>query len=420
MSEDEPLLVFLVSPDPQTRAGLGSQMHNFGLSVAVVDDAGAVLDQVAERVPVAVVMELIDGAAAELAALTDLCAAGGESVPVFVVAGVDDFDLRLATSRAGAAGYFIRPVPVAQLVHYINTSLEVRTAAPVRVMLVDDQRSMAELFGAVLRHHGMEVLTLEDPRDVPQAIYEFTPDLLVTDIHMPHCSGWELARILRQKDSNAWLPIVFLTVEQATQENQVTGFHFGGDYFLHKGVPHDLFAATVRSRALQARRVRSQVTNDSMTGLLKHSVMLEILRHEAAGAKRDGRPLSLALVDLDNFKSVNDRYGHSVGDMVILAAAQALKTSLRGSDRVGRYGGEEFVVLLPDTDADNARIPIDRTREKFGAIVHDGPSGPFQVTFSAGIAQYRPGQDLAELLDAADDALYEAKEAGRDRVVLAS
>jgi diguanylate cyclase (GGDEF)-like protein len=158
---------------------------------------------------------------------------------------------------------------------------------------------------------------------------------------------------------------------------------------------------------------------DSLTGLLNHARLADRLALELERCRRTGGEISFALVDLDRFKEVNDRHGHPAGDRVLRAAAHALAAGLRRTDIVGRYGGEEFGLILLDTPPDEARRTLDQIRESFGALRFEAGRMPFNVTFSAGVAGSRqfPSADL--LVRAADEGLYEAKATGRDKVALA-
>ena len=156
-----------------------------------------------------------------------------------------------------------------------------------------------------------------------------------------------------------------------------------------------------------------------MTGLANHSKCKEYLETEWERAERQGKPLAFAMIDIDEFKGVNDTYGHWTGDMVITSLAKVLRQRLRKTDIVGRYGGEEFVVILPETDGPTAFAILDKIRDRFSRIHHASGDVGFFVTFSCGIATYPAAGDQARLTTAADEALYEAKRSGRNRVVSA-
>ena len=165
--------------------------------------------------------------------------------------------------------------------------------------------------------------------------------------------------------------------------------------------------------------LRSFMVRDSLTGLLNHTAIKDLLEGEVAGTIRLKKPLSFAMIDIDHFKQVNDSYGHPVGDRVIKSLARLLKQRLRTSDLVGRYGGEEFAVVLVDADRMTAMKVLDTIRNDFSQLRHLAGGIEFSVTFSCGIADVSQFPDATKLSDAADKALYKAKHAGRNRVMLA-
>jgi len=188
--------------------------------------------------------------------------------------------------------------------------------------------------------------------------------------------------------------------------------------------PGDLVAGQQIGAAIEnARRyreARQMAETDALTGFFNQRYFHETLRRESLRAQRYDRRLALVIVDLDDFKAVNDRHGHAVGDEVLVGIASLLRSRLRPRDSAGRIGGEEFLLLLPNTDADGARAVVDRLRE---AAAHCAPSAAqpaLRVTFSAGVAAAAAGETVEALYARADQALYLAKAAGRDRCVVSS
>jgi diguanylate cyclase (GGDEF)-like protein len=193
----------------------------------------------------------------------------------------------------------------------------------------------------------------------------------------------------------------------------------GGDEFLTKPISPEHLISAVVGRAERMKIIRSLMIKDGMTGLYNHSTIKEYLGTMIAQARRQGTDVGFAMIDLDNFKRVNDTYGHLVGDQVLVTIARLLRQRLRSSDVVGRYGGEEFAVILPDCDITLAVSLIDQLRESFGSIRFPVGDTPFSVTFSAGVAAFSSYNDEFSLCKAADEALYQAKNEGRNRVEMA-
>jgi diguanylate cyclase (GGDEF)-like protein len=219
-------------------------------------------------------------------------------------------------------------------------------------------------------------------------------------------------------DAYLSLPIVFLSVE-ADFDRQLAAMRLGGDEFLTKPILPAQLTSVVRSRVERYRTLRALMVQDSLTGLANHSRLHQLLATEVARAARHQRAFSLAMIDVDHFKQVNDRHGHPTGDRVLQALARFLRQRLRQTDVVARYGGEEFAVVLSNTDGANAFTVIDRLRSQFAALVHESDKGEsFSATFSAGVAAFTGKCTAREMILTADRALYEAKGQGRDRVVL--
>jgi len=250
-----------------------------------------------------------------------------------------------------------------------------------------------------------------------EALADFKPELILMDVYMPVCSGLELARLIRQQEAYLGIPIVFLSSE-TNLEKQFTAMRMGGDDFLTKPIQEQHLVSSVAVRAERARLLNALMVQDSLTGLLKHTMIKEQLAQELSRAKREQSALSFAMIDIDKFKLVNDHYGHMMGDRVIKSLARLLKQRLRKSDRIGRYGGEEFAVVLPNCDPDSAAKLLNKIRADFSELrfLHEGKE--FSVTFSTGIAGFPAYENADELNQAADEALYEAKHQGRNRIVV--
>jgi diguanylate cyclase (GGDEF)-like protein len=305
-----------------------------------------------------------------------------------------------------------------RLVDRIDSLHQRRDARPYRVLLIDDDDELAGHFAAVLIQHGFEVETLAHPRATLERIDGFRPDLVLLDLYMPECSGPELARVIRMREDWLALPIVFLSAE-TDYDLQLLASSEGADDFLVKPISDSQLVAAVRARCERSAQLAELMFRDSLTGLLKHSRIKEQLLQEVGRAVRHGRALCVAMIDIDHFKRVNDTHGHSVGDQVIRALAQLLRQRVRRIDSIGRYGGEEFLLLLPQCNIGDARVLLEDIRERFFSLRFQGANGQFVVSLSAGIASTDTAEHAADLLEQADQALYRAKDGGRNQIVLA-
>ncbi|MEO6421219.1 MAG: diguanylate cyclase, partial [Candidatus Nitrotoga sp.] len=304
------------------------------------------------------------------------------------------------------------------LVDKLDNLILVKPPAPYRVMIVDNLESLTAYYATVLEQAGMVVKVINNPVDVIIQMLEFAPDLILLDLYMPKCSGLELAKVIRQFDAFVSIPIVFLSAE-SDLDIQLFAIGLGGDDFLTKPIQPQHLISSVTSRIRRSLILRSFMVRDSLTGLLNHTSIQDHLDHEIVRSKRQGTPLAYAMVDIDYFKQVNDTYGHQVGDRVIKSLSRLLKQRLRRTDIVGRYGGEEFAVILSNADGIAAMEVLDIIREDFSRLRHLANGKEFLVTFSCGIADVCYFSDLSKLGAAADKALFKAKLAGRNQVVLA-
>lgn len=346
-----------------------------------------------------------------------LCRAMPPGRPTVLLASDIGFDLRLAAARAGIKAILKRPVDPVELLGCLKDLDATAVRDRLSVVLVDDDRLTADLNAEILRASGIDVAVVYDPRDAVEAIEQVLPDLVLMDLRMPGVDGLELAQAIRLSRELMAIPIVFLSVEH-DEERQSAARRVGGDDFLQKPVDPRKLATHIKLRANRAKALRAMGERDGLTGLLDHSRFRERLTHEVSHGRRHGGALSLAMIDLDRFKAVNDRHGHLMGDQVLRTFAQLLTGTLRSSDVVGRCGGEEFGVILRNTEAHTACSVIDKLRERFGATRFEIGGSELTVSFSAGVASSESGQASAtDLLVAADRALYAAKAAGRNRVV---
>lgn len=290
---------------------------------------------------------------------------------------------------------------------------------PLRVLIIDDSRTQALHTERVLSYAGMTTRSLSDPIRAMAELADFQPDLIILDLYMPTCSGPELAKVIRHNDRYVSVPIIFLSAEDDL-DKQLDAMSEGADDFLTKPISSRQLITTVRNRAARARYLKSRMIRDSLTGLYNHTHILQLLEDCSLRARREGQPLSFAMLDIDHFKKINDRHGHPMGDRVIKSLALFLKQRLRKTDLIGRYGGEEFAIVMPDTTLEAACRVLDEIRQRFAEVLYPAQPQDLQCTFSAGVVQLNETLDALTMASSADEALYRAKHAGRNRVMQAT
>ena len=418
-STKDKLLVGIVEDDADLVRELETVLTSFGYRSQIHTSLDAARASVSADRPDVWVLDLglPEGslAGADLAMLLK-----GRPVPpaVAFISARGDFQARLAAARAGGSGYFIKPLDNTSLVDWIDRATHRHKESPYSVLIVDDDIELAGYHATLLRATGMLVTLEHNPHHVMEALSRATPDLILMDLHMPGCSGLDVAAVIRQQESYLGLPIVYLSSESDVAQQQVA-MQVGADDFLMKPITPERLVAAVRQRAERARRLNLLMSTDSLTGLLKHVKLKEQLAIELMRARRNQTPLAFVMLDMDHFKHINDTYGHLSGDRVIKSLAHLLKQRLRRSDSIGRYGGEEFAAILPGCGLAGARDVVEDIRHRFADLRFGQSNAEFSVTLSAGIATFPDIDDAEAVIRAADKALYAAKQGGRNRVCLA-
>ncbi|WP_043110315.1 GGDEF domain-containing response regulator [Polycyclovorans algicola] len=410
--------VDVLEDDPSILSILTSALRSFGYVVEGHSSVEALEASLSQRRPDAMIVDVHLGAGGNgLALLESLQDQRYPPIPTLVITTRDDFAHRLRAVRAGAVGFFSKPVDLPQLENRLELCFDDYRGEPFRVVAVDDDPMLLARYQLVLGRAGVGVYPVSDPEQLHETLNSVVPDLLLLDVQMPGCTGAELAQMVRFDERWIGLPIIYVSAE-SDLGLQTAAMVRGGDEFMIKPINDAILVATVLSRSRRSRALANALARDSLTGLLKHGSAKEQLAQALSRATRSGQPCAVAMIDLDHFKRINDTHGHAVGDKVIRSLASLLKNSLRKDDIVGRYGGEEFLVVMNNIDAAAAADKLDRLREQFSVLDFQGVDGLFRVSFSGGVSDSRRFPDVADVLVKADAALYRAKAAGRDRMAV--
>ncbi|GIW74262.1 MAG: diguanylate cyclase response regulator [Phycisphaerales bacterium] len=302
-----------------------------------------------------------------------------------------------------------------------NEPISNRTHRP-KVLVVDDSPLVHRLLKARLRDENIELHHAHGGEEALRFVAENDVATMLLDLNMPGMDGFEVLRHIGGKEESATMPIIVLSGQQEAQD-KIMAFALGAMDYITK--PFDL--AELRARLRSALRIHRLVRMlseraqlDGLTGLWNRSHLDERLAQLVASAERSDRPLSVALLDLDHFKSINDNYGHPAGDAALQGVADVIATTVRGADVPCRYGGEEFAILMPETTPDQARALCERIRQAIeGRTWSSHPDR--RITISVGVcgAEGACGMSPSQWLARADEALYQAKDGGRNRVVVA-
>ncbi len=317
--------------------------------------------------------------------------------------------------RAGANVCIPAEFKLADILSRILDLVESREQETQRVLIVEDSRTAIAHIQRTLELHGIDSRAISTPLSLLQAAADYRPHAILMDMHMPFCNGVEVTRALRQIPEFQTVPVIYLSGETDISQ-QVEALRLGGDQFLTKPANPIVLAAVVKTKIERYRDMQRFGRHDSLTGLLNHSAAKEQLEQML----RRTQPVSqitVAMIDIDCFKSVNDNYGHPVGDQVIRSLAWLLRGRLRNTDLIGRYGGEEFIVALNDISLIQAVPLLDRLRNYFSQLPHAHARGALHASFSCGVAATPAFLTGSSLIEAADQALLQAKRHGRNRVV---
>ncbi|MBC7792135.1 MAG: diguanylate cyclase [Clostridia bacterium] len=411
-------IVFALTCNLELVRDLTTQGRDLGYAVVHVRESNELIERARVRVPSAVLIDMQDRSP-EMMLRT---MAAMRTLP-----GTENSTAALLESAAGPVPEAIATHAGASLRLPNGTNVDVIAAAvgrliasrpqQTRVLVVDDDPTFGQLVLAVLGPRGIAARHLTDPTKIFDTLEELNPDLVLLDMMMPQAHGLEVCKQIRANGKWRHLSVLFLT-GQSDIEQRIAGFRAGADDYLVKPVVNEELLARVEVRVERAKLMRDRADRDALTGLALRRAFIQQLEARIGESKRFKRPLSLALINLDHFKKINDQYGHLVGDHVLAAMGQLLGTRLRTEDLRGRWGGEELVLGLPNTPAPMAREVLSRLLDE---LVHtpfktdDGRQ--FEVSFSAGVAAYgEDGETTESLLRVADTRLYAAKQAGRKRV----
>ncbi|MEL6779223.1 MAG: response regulator [Cyanobacteria bacterium J06597_16] len=368
------------------------------------------------------------------------CQAARPAIPTIVLTTAASFENRVRVARLGVTVLLQTPATPTEVLEAAAQVLQQGAPPAAKLLVVDDDPAMLTLLQDTLQPWGFRLQLLSSPQQFWQTLERFEPDLLLLDVSMPEINGFDLCQVIRSAPRWQEMPVLFMSGYSDAETIQQV-FSVGADDYIRKPIIAPELVARVLGWLNRARTRRLRADVDSLTGIANRQKSTQLLTRMLGLAKRQGETLCFAVVDFDHFKQVNDQYGHPMGDRVLRRFGERLRETFRTEDVVGRWGGEEFVVGLYGINREEGTERL-RTflqtwqqetfiRSELGAVtdaVADAQPSPetlssqraaptFKMTFTAGVAMYpQDGTALQELYRAADEALYHAKAAGRNRI----
>ncbi|KTD46241.1 regulatory protein (GGDEF domain) [Legionella quateirensis] len=413
----EKKVIYILEQDEILSRHLYESLIQIDYEPFLIQDLITLRRAVEEKVPVAIILDTHYLKDNGIETILDLQKEQAIPIQLLCILPNEDIKPRLEAIRAGCTAFFQKPVDVIQLTQILNYKCSTIADESYRILIIDDSESLAEYYSLILNQAGMNARAITNPLCLLKELESFKPNLLLMDVYMPECTGFELAAVLRQESRYTKIPIIFLSTED-DKDKKLFAISLGGDDFLTKPISPQHLISAVRSRSKRASILNYYMTTDSLSGLLNHSSILNQLDIQLAKARQEHLPLSFIMVDIDHFKKINDSFGHPVGDMVIKKLSSMFLSRIRSQDHVGRYGGEEFALILPGSTPYHSKTIADNLREQFSQCRFIIENEHFSVTFSAGISFFDGLKSGSTIIEQADQALYQAKQLGRNLVVI--
>jgi len=406
-------LLLVADDDPRARQIIVEAQRR-GLASALAPDVGSARRLIALRTPGIVLLDL--ALSEDVDASLRLLKEAASERPVLVIIDPEQSVDRVEIARRGGRGFLPQSLTAIEAVDAVISLRQRRRPAGTRVLAVDDDPVMLVAIDAALDGAGLDVRTCVDPTRFWAVLEEHQPDLLVLDFDMPGITGPELCRSLRNDERWEGLPVLFLA-STSSPESIRAMFDAGADDCVPKPFVGPELLARIFSRLERVARYRALADVDSLTGALNRRKSVQDIERLLRMAARSQLPVSLGILDVDNFKAINAAHGHPTGDAVLREVAGALRRFLRGDDVVARWGGDEFVIAMYGMSGNDGHQKVGEFLKliRRASFAEDAA---VRVTMSAGLAECpTDGTNLQSLYQVADEALYTAKEQGRDRVV---
>jgi len=416
MNASAQFIIFLMGDDADYLNDLSKQIQFYGYTVRAIKDCEALEAALQKESPNLILSEASHSLSAvcEPQEILSKLFKSRSAAKIAFFSADDSLTLRIACVESGGIAFFKKPLEVGQIIDLIETLIVRPSTEAYRVAVVDDDVHSLQIMCAILEKTGFSTVPLKNPLNIIKVLEEFRPDVILLDLFMKECNGKYLARALRQMEQFMRIPIIFVSNSTSAQTKLET-LEYGGEGFIEKPITPTILVKTVLSKISRSKQFIKHIDHESLTGLYNHTALKELLKREKERSNRKSTEFVYVMIDVDHFKLVNDTYGHLVGDQVLKSLAGFLRAHLRNTDILGRYGGEEFGVIMLDVSVSQAAQIVDELRAKFQKIIHCNAGESFSVTFSAGVSSSNCA-DATVMIQQADTMLYKAKREGRNQV----
>lgn len=355
--------VVLAEDDLDFGGDLERVLRQQGFRVIWIERIADLPAVVAHNRPVAAIIDMIfpEGRLAGAESILSLRQYSGAPLPVIFISASSDFDVRLASVRAGGSHFFTKPIKNEHLIRTLRSLVGIEVAEPYRVLLVDDDHALLDLYRDVLQESGFQVFCADNAIDGMNSMHQHDPELVLLDLNMPGCTGLELGQIIRQHEQFASTPILFMSAETKS-DVQMACVRLAGDEFISKPIEPWRLLMAVESRVKRSRLLRMQSLRmhggssleadyDLLTALPSSRQLRQDIERRLASIETHNGSFALLKVDLDDFHTINDVYGHGVGDRLLQRLAWVISHELTHVDLLCRESGDEFWIVIAHADA---------------------------------------------------------------------
>ncbi len=414
------LVIFLVSHRSVELSLLSNLLESRGFTVLSFSEIERAQKMAQSVPPSIVVLDLGDADQIILSEETKSAFMGNNAeLPAFVIVSKrDDVSTRKDAARFGAEAFFATPINAHNFSSTLDVVLEAKGNNGYRVLLIDQESKRISYIEQALNCEGIKCRVLQNIEDITDELVNFKPDLVLIAQVKDKEFWMDGARMIRLHETHFNMPIIFL-LEEDNPQAKLEALQVGADDCIHGYEIQNEQLQILKQRIIRFRRANHLIIMDSLTGTLNRDAFLDRSNEELSLAIRRKESICLAMIDVDHFKQINDHYGHVIGDYVLRHISDYLNNRLRRSDIVGRYAGDEFLVLLPDTDLDSAYLVLDMIRKNLKSQTINVNKVDVEVSISLGLVAVRPTEavSIESLIVDADKKLYEAKVAGRNMLV---